>query len=247
MPKTTIRTVTLFTLLMLTSCGTLWQAPTEKETDFSSPGATQNNTNDMNRTNTAANRIPEKTAPPKNGAQDLRLITPPARRVPNTARYEPPPDSPKTREEAQAIADHLAQLATRDPYVKSAFAVVLGPYAIVGIDVKEDLDRAHVTTTKYTVAQALKSDPYGSRAIVTADPDILTRLRLINEDIKRGKPLAGIMNELADIFARLSPQLPSQTKNRQKIDGNTRPFSTPGEKTSLHKVPGPSPNAEPAK
>lgn len=219
----------IFTLL--TSCGTPWQAPTEHETGSSTTDGTHKDTQHTPPTDVHQRATHEKAARQKPETQDLSHITPPAKRVPNTSRYEPPPDSPKTREEAQAIAQHLAALASRDPYVKNAYAVVLGPYAIVGIDVKDDLDRAHVTTTKYTVAQALKSDPYGSRAIVTADPDILTRLQRMNEAIQLGKPLAGIMNELADILARISPQLPSQTKTRQKIDENKSPFFKPETKT----------------
>ena len=58
-------------------------------------------------------------------------------------------------------------------------------------------------TIKYSVAESLKNDPHGARAIVVADPDMNARLREIGEDIRKGEPIEGVMNELADIAGRL--------------------------------------------
>lgn len=111
----------------------------------------------------------------------------------------------------QRTADRLAKLATRVPGVDQAAVIVAGPYTLVGIDVKNDFDRSQVGTIKYSVAQALRKDPHGKNALVTADVDIVQRLRKINQDIARGKPLDGMMNELAEIASRIAPQ-PSNTR-----------------------------------
>lgn len=103
-------------------------------------------------------------------------------------------------------ANRLATIATRVPGVSRAIAIVVGPYTIVGIDVNKKLDRARVGTIKYAVAQALKKDPQGKRALVTADVDLVQRLREINKDLMNGKPIAGIMDELAEIAGRIAPQ-----------------------------------------
>lgn len=113
------------------------------------------------------------------------------------------------RQSGQEISRHLVELATSIPNVNDATAVVLGNYAIVGIDVNEDLERSDVGAIKYSVAESLKKDPHGARAVVVADPDMTARLREISEDIQNGKPVQGIVNELADISGRLMPEVPA--------------------------------------
>lgn len=125
------------------------------------------------------------------------------------------------RKTGQEVSHHLVDLATSIPNVKDATAVVLGNYAIVGIDVKENLDRSEVGATKYSVAESLKNDPYGANAMVVADPDITARLREIQEDIKNGEPFQGIINELADISGRLMPEVPADI-----VDPNTNKKQT---------------------
>ncbi|WP_077211390.1 YhcN/YlaJ family sporulation lipoprotein [Bacillus dakarensis] len=113
------------------------------------------------------------------------------------------------RDTGQKVSQHLVDLATSIPNVNDATAVVLGRYAIVGIDVKEDIERSQVGSIKYSVAESLKKDPHGARAIVVADPDITARLEEIQEDIRSGAPIQGIINELADISGRLMPEIPA--------------------------------------
>lgn len=107
-------------------------------------------------------------------------------------------------------ANYLAGLAAGIPNVHQVTAVVLGNFAIVGINVDKDLDRSKVGTIKYSVAESLKNDPQGAGAIVIADPDLYERLKEIRNDIANGKPVQGIMNEMADITGRLMPELPQQ-------------------------------------
>ncbi|AIM17557.1 hypothetical protein HW35_16045 [Bacillus sp. X1(2014)] len=112
------------------------------------------------------------------------------------------------RKTGQEISKRLVDLATSVPDVNDATAVVLGRYAIVGIDVNSKIDRSEVGTIKYTVAESLKKDPYGANAIVVADADTNERLREIQQDIQNGKSVQGIMEELADIAGRLMPEIP---------------------------------------
>lgn len=136
------------------------------------------------------------------------------------------------RQSGQKISRHLVSLTTHIPNVDDAAAVVVGRYAIVGIDVNDNMERSEVDTVKYTVAEALKKDPHGARAVVLADPDITARLREISEDIQNGKPIQGIMNELSDITGRIMPEVPAdmiepQTKsptedNKKKLDENDK-------------------------
>jgi YhcN/YlaJ family sporulation lipoprotein len=113
------------------------------------------------------------------------------------------------RSTGQDIAQHLVDLTSSIPNVRDATAVVLGPFAFVGIDVDSDMERSQVGSLKYTVAESLKKDPHGARAVVIADPDITARLKEIAEDIENGAPIQGIANELADISGRLMPEIPA--------------------------------------
>lgn len=122
-------------------------------------------------------------------------------RVKNSSIQEP---SKKT---GQEISKHLVNLATRIPNVNGATAVVLGKYAFVGIDVNSKINRTEVGSIKYSVAEALKKDPNGAHAIVVADPDTTQRLKVISGEIKNGRPIQGIMNQLAEITGRLMPEM----------------------------------------
>lgn len=146
---------------------------------------------------TSNNNTPEKSAPSE------------TQRVQQTAPEAPKPQS------ADAVAKHLTAIASHVPKVNGATAIVFGNVAIVGIDVDAKLDRARVGTIKYSVAEALRKDPQGARALVTADADIVQRLREMNEDIRRGRPVAGFAEELADIAGRIIPQTPARNPGQQ--------------------------------
>jgi len=112
------------------------------------------------------------------------------------------------RKTGQEISKRLVRLATSIPNVNDATAVVLGRYAIVGIDVNAKIDRSQVGSIKYSVAESLKKDPYGAKAVVVADADTTQRLKEIQTDINKGRPIQGIMEELADVAGRLMPEIP---------------------------------------
>lgn len=116
------------------------------------------------------------------------------------------------RKTGQEVSAHLVELATRVPNVNDATAVVLGPYAVVGIDVNSDLDRERVSTIKYSVAESLKNDPYGATAIILADADSFVRLQEMGRDIQNGRPITGVMEELAEIVGRVMPEIPIDLK-----------------------------------
>lgn len=109
----------------------------------------------------------------------------------------------------QEVAERLADLAASVPEVNRATCVVMGNTAIVGIDVKGSLDSSQVGTVKYSVAEILRNDPYGVHAIVTADLDLYHRIQNVADDLRKGNPISGLSNELADIIGRIMPQVPS--------------------------------------
>lgn len=123
---------------------------------------------------------------------------------------------------------HLEQLAKRVPGVKGAHCVVMGNTAVVGIDVDAKLERARVGSIKYTVAEALRKDPQGAGAVVTADIDLNQRLAEIGRKIAEGRPIAGFATELADIIGRIVPQVPDNTMPRNNTQtGNDSGSGSP--------------------
>lgn len=120
------------------------------------------------------------------------------------------------RKTGQEISKHLVELATQIPEVNDATAVVLGQFAVIGIDVNSKLDRNKVESIKYTVAESLMHDPYGARAIVIADADTNVRLREMANEIQEGRPVVGILDELAAIVGRVVPEVPSEILDNQQ-------------------------------
>ncbi|SDY77709.1 sporulation lipoprotein, YhcN/YlaJ family [Evansella caseinilytica] len=117
-------------------------------------------------------------------------------------------------EAPEDIAEHLAQLCTNIPDVDRATAIVIGPYALVGIDVKGDIDQSEVGAIKYQAAEALADDPHGAAAAVTADPDIMQRIEEMRDEMGQGRPIAAIANELGDIIGRIIPIVPGDEHRR---------------------------------
>ncbi|GAA0452862.1 YhcN/YlaJ family sporulation lipoprotein [Alkalibacillus silvisoli] len=105
-------------------------------------------------------------------------------------------------------AQRLSRIASDVNEVNRATAVVFGAYTIVGIDVTDDLDRSRVGSVKYTVAEAIKDDPYGHYAFVIADGDVVARLNEINRGIQDGQASHVIVNEIANLIGRYIPETP---------------------------------------
>lgn len=140
---------------------------------------------------------------PKNGASPLQTADQNRQvKVNQTAPQK------KQIQDPRAVSDRLEQIATSIPNVESANCVVFGNTAVVGINVPPGMDRAKVGTIKLSVAEALKKDPYGVDALVTADMDLAERLRNIRTNMRNGRPVHGLAEEMAAIIGRIVPQMP---------------------------------------
>ncbi|GIP39651.1 hypothetical protein J31TS4_29310 [Paenibacillus sp. J31TS4] len=128
----------------------------------------------------------------------------------HSVRQQTVQESPARPDRAQLTA-HLESLVKGIPQVEDARCLVFGNTAIVGINVKPDLERARVDSIKYSAAEALRKDPHGVNAFVTADLDMTQRIREMAADVQAGRPIAGFAEELGDIIGRLMPQTPRDT------------------------------------
>jgi YhcN/YlaJ family sporulation lipoprotein len=118
------------------------------------------------------------------------------------------------------MAKRMAHLANSIPGVYSASAIVVGPYAVVGIDVNKDLDRTRVGTIKYSVAEALKEEMgHNNNVAVIADGDVTERIRHLYEKVRQGHPEDAIVDELASLVGRYMPEVPQ--KENQPVEPDT--------------------------
>lgn len=127
-------------------------------------------------------------------------------------------------------ARHLATVAREVPDVDRATAVIAGPYVVVGIDVDKDLDRSRVGSIKYSVAEALKKDPYGKNAVVIADADGFERIKNMGQKMRQGYPIQGITDELAAIVGRYMPEVPIRENRPSEEDQNKQSIPQKQEK-----------------
>lgn len=140
---------------------------------------------------------------PKNGAA-------PSQTTDSNRQVQVKQTAPQKKEiqDPRAVANRLEQIAVSVPNVESANCVVFGNTAVVGINVPPAMDRAKVGTIKLSVAEALKKDPYGVDALVTADMDLNQRLWNIRQQAMNGRPINGFAEEMAAIIGRIVPQMP---------------------------------------
>jgi YhcN/YlaJ family sporulation lipoprotein len=153
---------------------------------------------------------PENSAP--------KEVSPKAEKISYTQRVKQTVPAPQYNKTTQEVSNRLEQIAKQMPHVKDASAVSVGKYSIVGLDLDSNLDRGQVGTVKYSVAEALHKDPVGARALVTADVDLVQRVRNVNKDIQAGKPMSSVLQELAGIAERIAPQPTKVAPRQEKAD-----------------------------
>jgi YhcN/YlaJ family sporulation lipoprotein len=155
---------------------------------------------------------------PKNGASPLQTAE-------SNRQVEVKQTAPQKKEilDSQAVAAHLEELAASIPGVEGANCVVFGNTAVVGINVPQEMERAQVGTIKLSVAEALKKDPYGVDALVTADMDLGQRLREVRDHVRGGEVVHGFAEEMAAIIGRIIPQMPRDVNPLNSDPQNTAP------------------------
>ncbi|TCP59510.1 YhcN/YlaJ family sporulation lipoprotein [Tumebacillus sp. BK434] len=104
-------------------------------------------------------------------------------------------------------ADDIANMLTRLPGVERAAVVITGKTALVGLDLNANITGSQIDSIKFSAKEAVERSGKGYNALVSADLDTVTRSRALIRDIRNGKPIEGISNEIADIVSRLIPEM----------------------------------------
>lgn len=103
-------------------------------------------------------------------------------------------------------AKQISQDVAKEKNIKSATCVVTGDTALVGLQFDEQFKGDVTDSIKKSVDKRVKKiDSSIKRVVVTADPDLLSRIKTVAKDIENGKPLSGFTTEVEEIIRRINP------------------------------------------
>lgn len=125
-----------------------------------------------------------------------------------TPREEKAPvvDENRTQARARDAADDISRNVLNIRGVKSAYVVVMGNVALIGINITEGKQEKGVNTVKNEAAERAEADKRIVRAYVSTDPDVVARIREINENVRKGRPITDYLDEIGEIIQRMTPK-----------------------------------------
>ncbi|KJS83118.1 MAG: hypothetical protein JM58_13225 [Peptococcaceae bacterium BICA1-8] len=111
--------------------------------------------------------------------------------------------------EAQKKAEKMAEKIVDEVQgINSATVVFAEEIVYVGIDLHADYTGNEAENVKKEVARIVKEDdPDIETVYVTEDADTFTRLQRIGRDIENGRPISGFLDELQNMFRRVTPSM----------------------------------------
>lgn len=105
-------------------------------------------------------------------------------------------------------AENIARKVANLNDVNSATVVISGDTALVGVDIKNNLEGNITDDLKGKIRKIVKNtDNRIDNVSVTADPDLYQRLSNMARDIRNGKPISGFSNEIQEILRRITPNM----------------------------------------
>jgi YhcN/YlaJ family sporulation lipoprotein len=145
------------------------------------------------------------TTPRTTPAPSPGMTTPAPSRTPTT----PTPTTPapvKRPVPQSARAAKIASNVAKLPEVNKATVVISGNTAIVGIDMKANVQGTHETQVKKKVEKTVRDTDKGIKNVsVTSDPDLYTRINNIAKGIAAGRPLSEFTKQITEILKRITP------------------------------------------
>src|SRR5690554_5810133 len=113
------------------------------------------------------------------------------------------------RSESQKQAKQLAEKITDQVKgINAATVIFAEEIAYVGIDLYANYDGDQAEKVKKEVTRVVKKeDPDIETVYVTEDADTFTRMKEIARDLENGKPLTGFLDELQNMFRRITPSM----------------------------------------
>ena len=131
----------------------------------------------------------------------------------NVPRRVPSPDATnpgsaiKQRSGMEERADQIANDVAKQKEIESATCVITGNTALVGVQFDKQYQGELTDKIKEQVDKRVRNqDNAITRVVVTADPDLVTRIEDMFKSTKDGKPISGLTNEINEIINRVNPR-----------------------------------------
>lgn len=102
---------------------------------------------------------------------------------------------------AERIADAVANMEE----VRSATVVITDTTALVGVTLARNTNDVATDLKRRIEDVVTQTDREIDRVAVTADPDLITRIRNVADETGRGRPLSGFGREVEEIIRRIIP------------------------------------------
>jgi YhcN/YlaJ family sporulation lipoprotein len=103
---------------------------------------------------------------------------------------------------AEKIARNVAKLKE----VNSATCVITGNTALIGIDMKDNIEGKMTNDLKRKVESSVRNtDKNIKNVTVTADVDLYKRISNMARDIRNGRPITGFTDEIQEMLRRITP------------------------------------------
>lgn len=107
----------------------------------------------------------------------------------------------------QDRAEKIADVAADQKEVESASCLITGDTAMVGLQFNKQYKGELTDDIKEQVDEKVReADTRIKRVVVTADPDLVSRIEEMFEDIGNGKPLSGFADEINEMINRINPK-----------------------------------------
>ncbi len=167
---------------------------------FSGCGRTNNNTQtppaNNNQTTTNEENNTNNTNNGMTGAEEKA-------RTNNTAESTNNIDNSELHQRAEKIADAVTNEIAQ---VKDSRVVISERMAYVSVDIDKTADTAESAALKEEVSNIVKkTDTEIETVYVMEDANTFTRMKEIGEDIANGHPVSGFVEELENMFVRVTP------------------------------------------
>lgn len=105
-------------------------------------------------------------------------------------------------------AEKIAKKVSNLNEVNSATVVISGNTALVGVNIKNNLEGKMTNNLKNKVEKIVRNtDTNVKNVSVTADADLYKRLSNMARDVRTGKPISGFAKEIQEILRRITPSM----------------------------------------
>jgi YhcN/YlaJ family sporulation lipoprotein len=108
--------------------------------------------------------------------------------------------------EAHRLATKVATEVQKIPGVNKVAVILTGNTAILGLDIKPEVQKNRTEEIKAETAKKAKQlDKRIRTVMVTTDPDLVTRIKRVFEGVSKGTPITSFTKEVQEILRRIKP------------------------------------------